>query len=230
MWRRVSGSGPEVPQPLDVVDLGEALEVLQLHVLEGVGRLVAQRGAVDHEEHAAEPLGLDAAGRSGRWQVRVLPVPVAIATQHLAAARRRVRPRRPGRRPPGSRAAGRKSGLSASSLASAAVVVQLEQVAGGPSGVYQPSSGRGGWSACRPSRTRCRSWSRSAGGTAGRWWRSRNGSLVLTPRAARHGSSSRGSLIVRGCSAWPARPRRHVLVRLSWPRRRPAASSPTNRT
>ena len=61
MWTVVSGSGADVVELLDVEDVGERLEVLEPRVLERVRGLLAERGAVDEEEHAAEALRLEQA-------------------------------------------------------------------------------------------------------------------------------------------------------------------------
>ena len=56
MWSCVSRSGVDVAELLHVEDVGEGLELLEPHVLEGVGGLLAERAAVDEEEDAAEAL------------------------------------------------------------------------------------------------------------------------------------------------------------------------------
>ncbi len=48
----------DVAKFLDIVNLGEHLVLLQAHVLEGVLRLFAERGAVDEEKDAVEAFGL----------------------------------------------------------------------------------------------------------------------------------------------------------------------------
>ncbi len=50
-----------VLQLLDAEDVGEGLQVLHPRVLERVGRLLAERGAIDQEQHAPEPLRLQQA-------------------------------------------------------------------------------------------------------------------------------------------------------------------------
>ena len=55
------GVGLLLVQLLDAEDVGEGLEALHARVLEGVGRLLAERGAIHQEEHAAEALGLEQA-------------------------------------------------------------------------------------------------------------------------------------------------------------------------
>jgi hypothetical protein len=88
-------------------DVGEGLEVLHACVLEGVGGLLAEGGAVHQEEDAAEALrlqqpvdqrdaGLGLAGAGGHGQ------------QQFALARRWPL-RRPGWQPAGSAAAGSRS-------------------------------------------------------------------------------------------------------------------------
>ena len=55
------GIGLLLVQFLDAEDVGEGLQALHPRVLEGIGRLFAERGAVHEEEHAAEALGLEQA-------------------------------------------------------------------------------------------------------------------------------------------------------------------------
>ena len=55
------GVGLLLVQLLDAEDVGEGLEALHARVLERIGRLFAERGAIHQEEHAAEALGLEQA-------------------------------------------------------------------------------------------------------------------------------------------------------------------------
>ena len=55
------GVGLLLVQLLDAEDVGEGLQALHARVLERVGRLLAERGAVDQEQHAAEALRLEQA-------------------------------------------------------------------------------------------------------------------------------------------------------------------------
>ena len=143
--------GHEVAELLDVVDLGERLEVLELDVLEVVGGLLAERGAVDEEQDAAEPFRLeqpvdepDAGDASCRCRS---PSPPAAR-----AGPRRWPLRRRGWRRAGSRAAaGSRSARSASSGLAAADVL-LRGVRSGPRACTSPRAARDGWSGWRTSR------------------------------------------------------------------------------
>jgi len=55
------GVGPRLVQLLDAKDVGKGLEALHARVLEGVGRLFAERGPIHQEQYAAETFGFQQA-------------------------------------------------------------------------------------------------------------------------------------------------------------------------